>query len=268
VLWTGGWDSTYHVLDLVLVRQETVQTYYVVDPYRKSVGMELAAMRRIREAVLARCPESAALFPPPVITARGDIPADETVARSYRVLAASTGLGTQYEWLCRFAQSFGFGDMELCDEGSISPTTSPFYCALRYGGNVVPVTTASDFYFILKEPPFLPAMQIFRGIRFPLLDKTKRMLARKAEESGFADLLELTWFCHSPTPDGQPCGVCHPCRQTREEGLGRRLPPLTLKNRIKLLRIQLDEFLRRGRDRKATVLDSGCCTNTQTARTR
>ena len=254
VLWTGGWDSTYHVLDLVLVWHEAVQTYYVLDPGRKSAYMELAAMRRIREAVLARCPESVALFPPTVTTARGDIPADETITSGFRTLAAATGLGAQYEWLCRFAQSLGTGDIELCDEGSSKPKTYPFFCVLRYGGNVVPVSTASDFYYVLKEPPSLAAMQIFQGIRFPLLDETKGTLARKAAEGGFADLLELTWFCHDPTPDGKPCGVCTPCRQAREEGLGRRLPPLTPRSRIKLLRIQLGMFLHRRRARKALAV--------------
>lgn len=254
VLWTGGWDSTYHVLNLVLVRHEAVQTYYVLDPYRKSAGMELTAMRRIRETVLARYPETAALFPAPITTARGDIPTDKTITRSYRGLAASTGLGTQYEWLCRFAYNLGAGDMDLCEEGSANPKTCPFYCVLRYGGNVVAVSEGDDFYYILKEPPSQPAMQIFRGMRFPLLDETKSTLERKAVENGFADLMELTWFCHDPTPDGEPCGICHPCRLVREEGLGRRLPPLTPRKRLKLLRIRLGILLHPRRAHKASAI--------------
>ena len=37
VLWTGGWDSTFRVLYLVLVEKCQVQTYYIIDPFRWSL---------------------------------------------------------------------------------------------------------------------------------------------------------------------------------------------------------------------------------------
>ncbi|HYD83353.1 MAG TPA: hypothetical protein VEA63_04860, partial [Opitutus sp.] len=49
LLWTGGWDSTYRLLDLVLRKSRTVAPHYVVDPDRSGTIQELRAMRAIRQ---------------------------------------------------------------------------------------------------------------------------------------------------------------------------------------------------------------------------
>lgn len=54
-----------------------------------------------------------------------------------------------------------------------------------------------------------------------------------AEKHGFDDIMEETWFCHTPTKDGKPCGMCNPCKYTREEGLGRRGPNPSLYRRTR-----------------------------------
>jgi hypothetical protein len=48
-------------------------------------------------------------------------------------------------------------------------------------------------------------------------------MREEAMRQNFADLMQLTWFCHRPRK-GQPCGTCNPCIYTIEEGLGDRIP--------------------------------------------
>ena len=48
LLWTGGWDSTFRLLDLVLIKKKTVQPHYILDPDRLSTGMELKTMKDIK----------------------------------------------------------------------------------------------------------------------------------------------------------------------------------------------------------------------------
>ena len=48
LLWTGGWDSTYRLLELLLVHGGTVQPYYLIDTHRRSLRLELRTMRRIK----------------------------------------------------------------------------------------------------------------------------------------------------------------------------------------------------------------------------
>ena len=32
LLWTGGWDSTFRLLQLLLLYEKKVQPYYIIDP--------------------------------------------------------------------------------------------------------------------------------------------------------------------------------------------------------------------------------------------
>ena len=52
LLWTGGWDSTYRLLYLLLVDGTAVQPIYLVEYQRKSALHEVASMARIRERLL------------------------------------------------------------------------------------------------------------------------------------------------------------------------------------------------------------------------
>lgn len=47
ILWTGGWDSTFRVVELSRMEGITIQPVYVIDPNRKSVPYELRAMDNI-----------------------------------------------------------------------------------------------------------------------------------------------------------------------------------------------------------------------------
>ncbi len=51
VLWSGGWESTYRVLDLVFTEQAVVQPHYIVDINRPSSLHELRTMASIKHAI-------------------------------------------------------------------------------------------------------------------------------------------------------------------------------------------------------------------------
>ena len=44
LFWTGGWDSTFRLLQLIIVFRKRVQPYYIIDTTRKSVQNEKQAM--------------------------------------------------------------------------------------------------------------------------------------------------------------------------------------------------------------------------------
>ena len=47
------------------------------------------------------------------------------------------------------------------------------------------------------------------------------------------DIMDLTWFCHTPIK-GKPCGWCNPCNQTIYKGLGERFTKMALlRNKLK-----------------------------------
>jgi len=61
LLWTGGWDSTFRLLTLLLVERRVVQSYYIVDRprHRPGVPAEQQAMARIRDLIARRDPDAA-----------------------------------------------------------------------------------------------------------------------------------------------------------------------------------------------------------------
>ena len=54
VLWTGGWDSTFRIVELSRSFC-SIQPIYVIDPERQSIGYELAAMDAIVDSLRKGC---------------------------------------------------------------------------------------------------------------------------------------------------------------------------------------------------------------------
>ena len=100
VLWTGGWDSTYRVLELLFIEKKAVRPHYIVNPNRNSLVNEIRAMNRIRRRVLSDHPGLATDFLPPVLTHYEAIPADGKITGWFNDLAAKTPTATQYQVPC------------------------------------------------------------------------------------------------------------------------------------------------------------------------
>ena len=217
LLWTAGWDSTYRLLTALLVHLKAVYPYYLMDPGRPSTPNERRAMEQIAAALAKEHPQAAAKLHTPVVRSVAELKPDDGITARFERLRSRSHLGGQYDWLARFAVQDELDDLEL----SIHQDDR---AAMFLQPHVVREDGGGDPYFRLRDDPPDDDLRIFRYFRFPIFDKTKRDMERDARRHGFADLMELTWFCHVPTPDGRPCGRCNPCRYTIEEGLARRIP--------------------------------------------
>ena len=220
VLWTGGWDSTYRVLDLALIQGRPVRPHYLVDPARASTAAEIGAIRKIKERAERRGARIGRLR----VTAIFDVPEDAEVTAAHRRLRTQGHLGGQYDWLSRYARSLTAS--EVPDAGEAAPALELSVHrddkAEAFLSRHV-VREGSGTWALAPEAP-CDLQAVFGLLRFPILDLTKEDMDDAANGAGFADLLGLTWFCFDPKGD-RPCGVCLPCRYTNEEAMGRRLPP-------------------------------------------
>jgi hypothetical protein len=226
LLWTSGWDSSFRLLQLVFDHQATVRPWYVIDEKRQSTGHEIAAMERIRDAIRRRSPAAADRIEPTRFKGLSAIREDADATARFHELRSRGALGSQYDWLSRFAAEEGIDGLEL----SIHRDD-------RAHDFVRPHVVVGGDGYRLGDDPEDPALELFRPFRFPLLDWTKPAMAKHAAAAGYGPVLELTWFCHRPWR-GKPCGYCNPCRFTIDEGLGRRVPlirrRLSKLNRVKL----------------------------------
>ncbi len=220
VLWTGGWDSTFRVLELLLVHGRGVQPWYVVDPERRTTARERSAMAAIRSALVARDPGAATRLRPTRWRECGQITTVPAIAEAARSLRTRLPLPEQYVWLASLAESEAVEGMELgIDERVDTPSLREVQVAFS------PDAAPDDWAYIPPEGNPPDVERIFRGLRLPISELTKGDMERRAIAEGFADLLELTWFCRWPTILGNPCGQCVPCTDARTGGLARRVPP-------------------------------------------
>ncbi|MGO4550276.1 hypothetical protein AB4059_04125 [Lysobacter sp. 2RAF19] len=221
MLWTGGWDSTFHLLQLLFEHRLPVVPIYLVDPTRKSSLIELETMDRIREALTQAHPETRALLHPTEMVRVADLAPDPTVQDAFDRMALRYGIGSQYAWLARFAKQRGLQDMEMSSErarhgasGVLMDCTVPAQSAHGYPTfRVAPDTADPDIGVV------------FGAFAFPMIGTTREDMTQVVKRNGWGELMGMTWFCHRPTRNAQPCGLCNPCRYVIDEGFGWRIPP-------------------------------------------
>jgi len=113
LLWTGGWDSTFRLLYLVFVEKRIVQPFYILDTERSSTLHELRAMHVIREEIARRSSRLADLIKPTIIVSVHDIKPDPEITAKFNRLREKHHIGSQYEWLARFARHWKISNLEL-----------------------------------------------------------------------------------------------------------------------------------------------------------
>jgi hypothetical protein len=218
LLWSGGWDSTYRLLHLVLTRRKTVQPHYIIDPDRLSTRFEIHAMRNIKLHLFAKYAWTKTLLLPTIFTGLDDIRADKEITDCNERVLLDYRLGPQYGWLANYAVEHGIKDLELCIDkgpGDLDRLLRPLLV-------LVDVDNEMSYEMNRDEQDKLAGV-VFRYFKFPLFDTTKLDMERLSKEEGFYDLMLITWFCHRPRPNGTPCGTCSPCAYTIKRGLGRRI---------------------------------------------
>ena len=210
LLWTGGWDSTFRLLQLLLLSDRVVQPHYVIDSGRRSTDIELRTMEDLRRALAKEHPAAAGRLRPTRFQDLAEIPPVPGISQAFLRIRAHTRIGGQYDWLARYCAHEAVSAMELgihCDDRA-----HHVLARIVRDGRVREDAHGSDEW------------QVFRCFRFPLFDTPKTVMAEQAAARGWSRYMDMTWFCHSPRANGTPCGICAPCRFTAEEGLGHRLP--------------------------------------------
>jgi len=217
LFWTGGWDSTFRLLQLVLEQGKVVQPYYLIDPKRQSVRLEIKAMRDVKRLISARYPEAKKLILPTTYIEISDIPPDEEINQAYRKFTIKDHLDAQYIWLATFCKQHGIHNMEVCTQIKIDPIAHPPRYFLEKVGN-------GPEYRLKDELRDGVEGVLFRNFRYPKYGITKLESKKLADAFGWTDIMSLTWFCHSPVRGRYPCGTCLPCSVVIKEGLGWRIP--------------------------------------------
>ncbi|MDF1519936.1 MAG: 7-cyano-7-deazaguanine synthase [Brevefilum sp.] len=219
MFWTGGWDSTFRLLQILLKEKKIVQTYYIIDPNRPSHGLEMDRMDKIRKLIYKKYPSTKGQFLQTIRTELSDVKKDAVIEKAFKQANEKEHLGSQYDWLARFCNQFEIDNMELCVQKMDSPAHhfrfSPFLERDEKSGKLVFKKSLSN------EPEYI----LFKRFEFPILHMTKQDMLNAARQNGWLGIMKKTWFCHQPIFGEIPCGKCDPCQQTMNEcGMRKRFP--------------------------------------------
>lgn len=219
LLWTGGWDSTFRLLQLLLTHRVPVVPYYLEDPTRASTQIELQTMVRIGDHLRATYPHTRELLQPIRIASVRDVVEDDEINAALREIRRRMFIGSQYAWLPSFCKHNAIDAMELGVhvDDKVQALVRPY--ALE--------SDHPDGYRSVRVDPrhaHTAEFRLFRYFSFPLFHIDKVGIDRQAAAEGWSEIMDMTWFCHTPV-HGRACGICAPCLYTIEEGLARRVPP-------------------------------------------
>lgn len=200
VFWTGGLDSSFRVLYLLMTTDDLVQAHYIIR-HEESTGNEINAMNNIRRAVGERSPDLRKRFLPTRYASEDLILKSKEVDEEIEKLRKIVRIHEQYQILAHYCNEFNVKEVDLTYERD-RDSTNEKHNVESYFGNTFP----------------------FESFRNPHHDLTKMDYYKLAKEKGWSDLLNLTSFCRRPKKNNKPCGLCGPCTDAVKNGVGFRLP--------------------------------------------
>jgi len=217
ILWTGGWDSTFRVLQLS-GKDIIIQPYYLKDDERKSQQIELDTIKMLTREILSQKSTLCQIRNVRTLYLNDrDIPVDTEISEAYASLKNKCWFGGQYVWFARLAKEIKNLELNVHTDDKALAAINAFGRVIEMDNEKIGPYYTLDTLNSSKELSVL-----FGRFRFPLLRYTKLDMKKEAEEHGFIDIMNKTWFCHRPV-NNEPCGSCNPCVYTIDEGLAYRL---------------------------------------------
>jgi hypothetical protein len=191
MLWTGGWDSTFQLLRLLIIQRQRVTPYYLIHAERRSTGEEILAMKKIKVKLSKEYPYTRELLQPTRFFAVSDILPDPEITEAYRSILKAKFIGVQYDWLARFCKMNQISDIQICINDEAHHNDKRFDQS-----KIVSEGTEGLQTVIRVDPKFINTSEyvLFRYYSFPIIRFTKVQMHAIAKEQGWNDLMSLHGF--------------------------------------------------------------------------
>ena len=218
LFWTGGYDSTFRLCQLLLVEDKPVRPIYLMcgnvddsDDWltmvsRKNVSTEITTMKDIRTELLRNNTHLANKFLPTfyVVSIKKNLETTAKFKRLHKYLKYFSRDINQYERMARFSKEFKFPievGLENCGTGLDEATKGK-----RVG-------QGSSCQLMNNLPLKYQDLEIFRDFRFPICHLTKEEMKTISLNNNFYYLLVMTFSCWYPDKDGNAFGKCQMCKK-------------------------------------------------------
>lgn len=222
VLWTGGFDSSFRMIQLSK-QNVRIQPYYLSDN-RLSEENELKAIRDITLDILKNKDTKCEILPLKIYPV-SELKENEEITSAYNRLHQQVGIGSQFEWLPRFAEQYLIDGLELSIEKSDTALVR-----ILFNQQGVDMKLHNDngiqYYQVTGVDRSSDVFKVFGRYHFPVWEMTKLDMLAEYKSLGFESTVKKTWFCHKPIRN-KPCGYCNPCNTTISSGMAFRLPKVS-----------------------------------------
>lgn len=217
LFWTGGYDSTFRLCQLLLVENKMVKPVYLAmdnvdSPYtnliqhRKNKYQEIKTMNNIRKYLGEIYPQTKKTLLPTLYI--HNIPQNKYINKAaydihYNLKKFARPI-TQYERMARFSFYYPIKSIEVglekCGTG-LDRATKEF--RIGHGENCKLTNNL---------PNYAKSLGIFKKFRYPMVHMTKKDCYEYAKKYGFDEILKKTWSCWFPSASGKPCNKCQMCK--------------------------------------------------------
>lgn len=213
LFWTGGYDSTFRLCQILLMLDRPVQPIYLMcgevdnpdGTGRNNLKMELEKMKTIRDLIIKNNPHLAIKFMPThyIVSIQKDKKITSKFKKLHKQLGYFSRSINQYERAARYSYYHKYPieiGLDKCGTG-LDEATEKFRegygteCKIK---DNLPLTHIN--------------LEIFKNIRFPIAHLTKKEMKMIALQNNFYFILKESWSCWFPK-FGQPCGLCEMCKQ-------------------------------------------------------
>ena len=215
--WTGGYDSTFRLIEMLVDENKIVQPIYVALVLdndcqteesctklwlRRNRKEEYTAMESIVAKIKEKYPHLEERLLKTIIV--DEHITDDTFNFNYEKLFYSKNLWPkkrkthQYLFLSKYAyyhkKAIDIGVLGIHEKSLLAKFLKKKL-----------IKTDDNFIIKIKNHPLT-------YLRFPLFGRSKEDLLEKAKVNGYDDILKLTWSCWFPK-DGKPCEKCPMCKE-------------------------------------------------------
>ena len=207
VFWSGGFSSTFRVLELSRYEDIIIEPIYIMHNDRSEPSI-IQTIKEVKGLLLSDS-QFKASFAELVCVDSKSISPNREITEAYHKLSKDLNLDPEVELLARYAHSIG-------QKVEISfANVEPSYKYNRLGKiEVEEISVAQGRnYYVLTDESDKDIYTLFSNFYFSrsLFKMTQRDMYAKARERFSDSLLLRSWFCTMPIND-QPCGVCEACQ--------------------------------------------------------
>jgi hypothetical protein len=211
LFWTGGYDSTFRLLQLVIIEKKYVNPIYLnfdnldgPNHRRQNINFELQTMQKIiNELINLGYGNQIA---PLIIIKHINLSPD--VKKSCKIMYDNGDLRrpvSQYSHMIQLSLDLNC-IIEECAEKSTHSTSYKMLHDKLDNNKLLNLDLIRGTHLF-----------VLRNIRFPIIDLTKKDMLVIAKLHKFDYILKWTKSCWWPNGDGSPCKKCLMCRTRKEE---------------------------------------------------